>query len=68
MMKEPSKYFDPLNVICFLLTIFHPKIVFRDFKMAFKVVIINTLSYSINFLCCLDAAAVTKSILQMNDV
>ena len=47
MMKELSKYFDPLNVIYFLLTIFHPKIVFRDVKMTFKVVIGNNSSHPI---------------------
>lgn len=41
MMKEQSKYFDPLNVVYFLLTILDPKIVFRDFNMAFKLVINN---------------------------
>ena len=39
MMKEQSKYLDLLKMLYFLLTFLDPIIIFRDFKMEFKVVI-----------------------------
>lgn len=59
MMKQPSKYFDPLKVIYFLLTIFDPKIVFRDFKMASKVAINNNSNW--NHLSCLSRTHIQRS-------
>ena len=59
MMKQPSKYFDPLKVIYFLLAIFDPKIVFRDFKMASKVAINNNLNW--NHLSCLSKTYIQRS-------
>ena len=59
MMKQPSKYFDPWKITYFLLTILDPKIVFRDFKMAFKVVINNNSNW--NHLLCLSRTHIQRS-------